>query len=430
MYKILEEKAGEVTLEIEVPKESLKKATDLVMEELGKQVKISGFRPGKAPQFMIEKEVGSDRFWAEVMDKAIPEAFFEAIIEAKITALTAPQIKVKEFVANEKLVFEATVAVLPELKDLKYKNFKIKPKTEKVTDVDQKKAFEELLKKYSEEVKVDRAAKMGDKVEIDFEGSIKGLPFDGGTSKNHPVILGSGMLIPGFEEKVVGHKAGDEFDFDITFPKDYHAANLAGQKTNFKVKLNNVYEIVPAKPDDKFAEKFGLKNLSELKAELEKQLQFEKDLALKRQTEEEILAEIIKKNKIEAPGTLLTEEIHRMVHEAEHNLSHSGLSMEQFLEMSKKTLAELEEEMKPEAERRVKIGIALGEVARQEKIQIADADIDAEIDKLVAMSGPEAPKDDIKAAYEAPERRREIGNSIIIRKSMEVLWQANVAAKE
>jgi trigger factor len=117
MYKILEEKAGEVTLEIEVNAEKLKRATDIVMGELGKSVKIAGFRPGKAPQFMVEKEIGSERFWAEVMDKAIPEVFFEAIIEAKITALTAPQVKVKEFVAGEKLVFDATVAVLPEIKD-------------------------------------------------------------------------------------------------------------------------------------------------------------------------------------------------------------------------------------------------------------------------------------------------------------------------
>jgi trigger factor len=426
MHKVLEKKQGEVKLELTVEKEALKKATDLVMEELGKNVKISGFRPGKAPQFMVEKEVGKDRFWAEVMDKALPEAFFEAVIAENLVTLTAPQISIKEFIPGEKLVAEAMVAVLPELKDFNYKGLKIKAKKEQVSAEDKKKALEELLKRYSAENKVDRAAKDGDKVEIDFEGTLSGLPFEGGKSLNHPVVLGSGMLIPGFEEKVVGKKAGEEFEFDITFPKDYHAKNLAGQKTHFKVKLNNVYENIPAEANDEFAKKFGVENMAKLKEELEKQLQFEKDLALKRETEEEILAKIIEKNKIEAPETLLAEETHRMIHEAEHNLSHSGLTMEQFLEMSSKTISDLEQEMKPEAERRVKIGIALGEVARQEGIKVEEPEIDAEIDKMVQMAGPEAPIDDLKAAYEAPEQKREIGNSIIIRKAMDSLWKENV----
>jgi trigger factor len=382
-YKVLEKKSSEVKLEIEVDKAKLKKATDLVVAELGKSVKVDGFRPGKAPLYLIEKEVGKDKFWAEVVDKIVPEAFYEAVIAEKIMAIAQPQIQIIKFVPGEILLYTATVAVMPELTDLKYKGLTIKEKKEPITDKEKKEALVGLLKRYTEEKEVKRAAEKGDKVEIDFEGTIKGLPFDGGTSKNHPVVLGSNMLIPGFEEKVEGHKEGEEFDFDITFPADYHAKNMAGQKTNFKVKLNKVYEMVEPKADDAWAKKVGMPDLKTLKVELEKQLEFEKGLSLKRQTEEEILTEIIKKGEIEAPGTLVTEEIHRMVHEAEHNLSHSGLTIDKFLEMSKKTLPELEEEMKPEAEKRVKIGMVLGEIARLEEVQSTEKDIDAEIDKII-----------------------------------------------
>lgn len=425
-HKIIEKKTSEVKLEIEVGKEKLAKVTDLVVSELGKSVKVAGFRPGKAPLYLVEKEVGKDKFWAEVIDKIVPEAFYEAVIAEKIVAIAQPQIQVIKFVPGEKLVFSALVAVLPEMKDLKYKGFGIKVKKEAVTEKEKKEALEGLLARHTEEREVKRAAKMKDKVEIDFEGTMKGLPFDGGTSKNHPVILGSAMLIPGFEEKVVGHKEGDEFEFDISFPKDYHAKNLAGEKTHFKVKLNKVYEMVEAKPNDEWAKKLGVADMKTLNDELEKELAFEKELAEKRKAEEEILAKIIEKGKLEAPESLLAEETHRMIHEAEHNLANSGLTVEKFLEMSKKTLADLEAEMRPEAEKRVKTGMLLGEIARLENVTSTDEEIDEEVEKIVAMSGPEVDRADVRAAYETPDRRREIGNSIIIRKVMEKLWEYNV----
>jgi trigger factor len=426
-YKITEKTSSEVRLEIDVDKVKLKKATDLVVGELGKSVKIDGFRPGKAPLYLIEKEVGKDQFWAEVIDKVVPEAFYEAVISEKINAIAQPQIKIMQFVPGEKLVFEAQVAIMPEMKNLEYKGHGIKEKHEPVSDKEKKDALEGLLKRYTEEKEVDRAAKIGDKVEIDFDGTMKGLPFDGGKSENHPVILGSNMLIPGFEDKVVGHKAGDEFEFEIIFPKDYHAGNLAGQKTNFKVKLNKVYEMVVPKATDEWAQKLGMKTLKDLEEELGKQLEFEKGMADKRKTEEEILGKIITAGKIEAPQTLVTEETHRMVHEAEHNLASSGLTVEKFLEMSKKTLPDLELEMKPEAERRVKTGMLLGEVARLENISSSEKEVDEEIDRLVGMSGPDVSKEDVRASYDTPDRRREIGNTIIIRKVMEKLWEYNVS---
>jgi trigger factor len=426
MHKILERKQGEVKLEITVEKDKLNKIVEIVTADLGKSVKVSGFRPGKAPQFMIEKEVGKDKFWAEVIDRIIPEAYYEAIIAEKLMAISQPEIQVKEFVPGEKLLFEAKTAILPEIKDMKYKGFGLKYKMPAVSEKDKKDAFDGLLEKYAAENEVSRASKSGDRVEIDFEGTLKGLPFDGGKSQNHPLVIGSNTMIPGFEDKLIGKKPGEEFDFDITFPKEYQAQNLAGQKVNFKIKMNKVFEKVLAEPNDKFAEQFGLKNIAELKAELEKELTLQKELAEKQKVENDILEKIIKDNKIEAPEILVHEETHRMVHEAEHNLSHSGLTLDKFLEMSKKTLEDLHEEMKPEAIRRVQFGIVIGEVTKLEKLKVEEAEIDAEVDKVLTTATPGVSPEDLRAAYDNPDRRREMGNNMLIRKTIDKLWSLNV----
>ncbi|MDD3678678.1 MAG: trigger factor [Patescibacteria group bacterium] len=426
-HKVLEKKSAEIKFEITVEAEKLKSITKIVTEDLSKRLKIDGFRPGKAPQFVIEKEVGKDQFWAEVIDKIIPEAYFEAILAEKVSAISQPQVQVKEFIPGEKLVFEAVTATMPEIKGLKYKDQKIKFKSDSATEKEKKEALEGLLEKYAEEKEISRAVKNGDRVEIDFEGTLKGLPFDGGASKNHPIVLGSNVMIPGFEEKIVGHKAGEEFNFEIVFPKEYHAKNLAGQKVEFKIKINKSFEKIKPTLDDNFAKNFGLDSLESLKKELAKELDLQKDLAARRKTEEKIIETIIKENKIEAPKVLVDEEIHRMVHEAEHNLSHSGLTMDKFLEMSNKTIEELHKEMEPEAVKRVQIGIVLGEVARLEKIEVNEAEIDSEIEKIIATATPGTNVEDLKAAYDTPERRREIGNNIIIRNTVEKLWQFNVS---
>ncbi len=233
-------------------------------------------------------------------------------------------------------------------------------------------------------------------------------------------------MIPGFEEALVGHKAGDDFDFDITFPADYQAENLAGQKVNFKIKMKQIYEKVLPKADDEFAKQFGLKTIAELQTELARELELQKELAEKQKVETEIVEKIVSKNKIEAPELLVKEELHRMVHEAEHNLSHSGMTMDQFLEMSKKTLEDIHTEMQPEAKRRVQVGMVIGEVTKLLGLRVEEADIDAEIEKILATATPEVSPEDLKAAYDSPERRREIGNNILIRRTLDELWKLNV----
>ncbi len=426
MHKVIEKKSNEIKFEITVDEKKLKAVTKLVSEELSKELNIDGFRPGKAPQFVVEKEVGKDQFWSKVIDKIVPEAYFEAILAEKVSAISQPKIRIKELVPGERLVFESETAILPQLKNLEYKNQKLKFKAQPVTEKEKKAALEGLAEKYSEEKEVSRKAKKGDKVEVDFNGTIKGIPFDGGSSKNHPIVLGSNIMMPGFEEKIINRSPGEEFSFNLTFPEDYHVKNLAGKRATFKVKLNKVFERIKPKIDDNFAKKINLKGLDELKEKINSELSIQKKLTEKRRLEEKIVEEVIRKNKIEAPKILLDEEIHRMVHEAEHNLSKSGLTMEKFLEMSNKTMEELHKDMEPEAKKRVQIGIALGEIARSEKIEVKENDINREIEKIVATATPGTNIEDLKAAYETPERRREIGNSLVIRRTVDRLWKYNV----
>lgn len=425
-YKILKKTDSEITFEIVVGESKLKKIVEIVVSDLGKTVNVPGFRPGKAPQFLIEKEVGQDKFWSEVINKAVPESYYEALVAEKINPISQPQIKIKEMIPNQKIVFEAKVAVLPEFKDFKYKDLDFKHQKQKATPKELEDALKGFCQKYSEEKEVKRASKKGDRVEIDFKGTINGLPFDGGESKNHPLVLGSQVMVPGFEEKIIGHKTGEKFKFSITFPKDYHAKNLAGKKVDFEVKINKVFERIVPKPDDSFAKKVGFKSAQDLKKELKKELDFQKDLAKRREIEEKIIEKIIEKNKINAPEPLVEEEIHRMFHEAEHNLSRSGLTLDRFLKDNQKTLDDLHQEMRPEAEKRVKIGIVFGEIAKNENIKVSEEEINQEIEKIVDSADPSIDKNDLKTAFDSPEKRREIANSILIKKSLEKIWKYNV----
>lgn len=425
-YKIIEKKISEIKIEISVDTDRIKKVTDLVVSRLANSIKIDGFRPGKAPRFVLEREIGKDRFWGEVLDKIISELYYETIVAEKISPISRPKINIKSFVPDESLVFEAMVAILPDITDLEYKNLKIKKEHIDVKSKDIDSALKHLAQRQTKEVLVKRPSRLGDKVEIDFEGTLKGLPFDGGQSNNHPVVLGSKTFVPGFEEKLVGRKEGDELSFKIKFPKDYHSRNLANQEVDFNVKIKAVFERQVPPVDDNLAKSFNFKTLNALRKEVEKELRLQAELEAKRKTEQKVIDAILDNNQIEAPEILIEEQVHQMIHEAEHNLSHQGLKMEQFLDMSKKTLGQLENEMRPEAEKRVKISLILGEVAKRENIGVSDDEIDKEIANIIDSNSWDQNSEKVKSVYEESERRRELGNSILIKKIINKLWEYNV----
>lgn len=414
-------KGSQVKLTIDVPAGQLHLYSDEVYKRLAKGVKISGFRPGMAPRHLVEQEVGSDVFNKEILELAIQRSFYEAVIKEKLTTVSPPEVKVVKFVPTDGLTYEATVTILPEVKLPDFKKIKIKKKKIKVDDGEVDKVIENLRNQYAVHNEVKRAAKKGDKVEIDFTGTIKNVPFDGGTSKNHPLVLGSKSMVPGFEEGIEGMKAGEEKDIKVTFPKEYHAKELAGKEVNFKIKLNKLEEVILPEVDDELAKKTGpFKTLKDLRDNIRKELEKNADMQEKRNLEEELLNKAIEISSIsiEAPKGLVGGEVKRMVEEAKHNLSHSGIELDKYLEHMKKTMEEFEKEMEGEAEKRVRIGLLFSEVVKNQKLEVSEKEINEEIDRVILQTIPEK-QEEAKEHFSKEEGKRGMENNVLSKKAME-----------
>lgn len=418
--EILKDNKVKLTIEVEAGKLAL--ASNAAYAKLAPSVKVAGFRPGKAPKNIVEKEIGSERFKAEILDIILPESYYEAVMQEKLEVVGSPEVKVLKFVPTDGLTYEATVEIMPEFKLPDIKKIQVKRQGIKVTDKEIQEVLDDLAKQLSKTAKVERPAKLGDKVEIDFEGFIGGMPFEGGKSQNHPIVLGSGSFIPGFEEQVVGMKADEERDVEVSFPADYHAENLKGKKATFKVKLHHVEEVVLPEINDAFASQVGpFKDLPALRADIEKQLIYTKELQERRRVEDEILAKLVEKTKFTAPSSLISQEQHRMVHEAENNLAQQGIQMPQYLEMIKKTMEDIEEEMKPEAEKRVKVGIVLTQIAKDGNYSASDKEIEESIArKLELYQGSE--REQAENYFKTHEAKHQIENSVVGQKVLDYLY--------
>jgi trigger factor len=412
-----------VKLTIEVEAGKIAVASDRVYAKLAPNVKVAGFRPGKAPKDIVIKEVGQEHFEAEILDDILPITYYEAITAENLKVVGAPEVKVLKFVLTDGLTYEAVVDVMPEIKLPDLAKIKVKRQATKVETKEVDEVLNDLAKQLSKYESVDRAAKKGDRVEIDFEGFLKGLPFDGGKSQNHPLVLGSGSFIPGFEEQLEGMKAGEEREIEVTFPKEYHAANLKGEKVTFKVKVHSIEEMILPEITDAFAKEVGeFENLAKLKEDIEKQLVFTKEQNERKRVEDEILDSIAKDAKFAVPKSLAHEEQHRMIHEAENNLMQQGATLDQYLEMTGKKRDDLESEMLPEAEKRVKIGMILTQVAKDIDAGATDKEIDEFIADRMNMY-PEDQREAAKKYYEDHDGRHQVENAIMGKKVLDYLYE-------
>jgi len=411
-----------VKLTVDLTETELKPHIEKVYKDLAKNLKIAGFRPGKAPQFVVEKEVGQDKFYAEVLDSTLPEAYYATITQEKMITISRPEIKVTKFVPTGGLTFEAEVEILPEFTLSDYKKIKVSKKEVKVTNKDIQDELSGLQERYADFKEVSRKAKKDDKAEINFEGVKEGVPVQGAKGEKYPITIGAGMFVPGFEENLIGMSKGEEKTFDVTFPKDYHDAKLQGQKVTFKVNMVSIAEKVLPEINDEFAKQFGIfKNVDELKDGVEKNLQEVKDMEEKRRLEEEIMKKIADMVKIELPEALVNQEIHRMWHDAEANLSQSGVTMDRYMEMMKKSRKEVENEMKGDAEKRVKIGLILSRVAENEKIKATKEEIEAE--KAVILTSAGENTEEVKKRLAEHEAEHQIENSVVSKKTIDKLFE-------
>lgn len=388
-----------------------------VLADLAKTVKLAGFRKGHAPAALIEKNVDPATLQSQFLDHAINDMYVEAITKEKLRPVATPEVTVTKFVPFTTLEFTATVEVVGKITLGDYKAVKVSKKTEKVTADDVTAVVDDLRARDSKKEEVKRAAKDGDEVTIDFEGvdAKTKEPLAGGKGDDYPLVIGSNTFIPGFEPELIGLKAGDTKSFDVTFPKDYGATELQNKKVTFTVTVKAVKEVKLPELTDELAASVGpFKTVAELKADIKKQLQAEKDAGAQRTFESDLLEAVAKTAKADIPKVLVEEEIDRMEEEEKRNLVYRGQTWQEHLEAEGKTDAEHREGLREQAEARVKTGLVLGEVAEAEKITVSDKELDERIAELKKQYTDKQ----MQAELDKPENRRDLRSRLLTEKTI------------
>lgn len=382
---------SEVEISVSLPWEAWSKHIDKAVDRLAKDVKIQGFRPGKVPQSVLEQKYGRALILSEAAEIAVQESYPQALAQNHVDAIGKPEAEIKTVEDNKALEYVVKTAIVPKVtlkaaweKEVKKINQAEKGAEATVSDEDVEKEVERLAMTRAKYVTVNRPAKSGDNVEVDFQVMIGGVPIEGGTSKKHPIVLGSGAFIPGFEEAVEGMEAGQEKDFELTFPSEYHAKDLAGKPATFHVKVGLVQEREIPAIDDAFAQSLGkFKDIAELRENFKTGMLEEK----KQQTQEahrtKIVDALVEAAEAELPEVLIHEELHKMIHEFEAQIQGMGMDFQEYLKSIKKTEKELHDEWEPQAEKRLLASLALEEVARDKEIEAAQEEIEAEMNKTM-----------------------------------------------
>ena len=381
-------------LTIEVPAEEVEKALQEAYNKEKNKISLPGFRKGKVPRNMIEKMYGPAVFYEEAANILIQANYAAAVEESGADVVSRPTIDVTQIEAGKPFIFTAEVAVRPEVELGKYLGVQVTKIDTSVSDAEVEEALEKERNNNSRTVAVtDRPVAVGDTAIIDFEGFIDGVAFEGGKGENHPLEIGSHSFIDTFEDQLVGKNAGDEVEVNVTFPEEYQAKDLAGKPAVFKVKIHEVKAKELPELNDEFAQDVSeFDTLEEYKADLRKNLEVQKENEAKRTKEDEAIAKIIEKSEMEIPEAMLETQCENMINDFAQRIAQSGLSMEQYMQFSGLTIDKLKEQVRPEAETRIKSSLVLEQIAKEENIEVTDEEIDAEVEKMAAAYGMEADK--------------------------------------
>ena len=373
-----------VQLEIAVSAEEFGKALDTVFARESKKIQIPGFRKGKAPRKYIEKYYGEQVFYEDAVNMIYPEALQAAIDESGIAYVDDKIDFDMDSLSKDGFTFKATVTVKPEVEIEGYKGLEITKPSVEVTDADVDAELDRVRDRNSRMVTVeDRAAAMGDTAEIDFEGFVDGVAFEGGKGENYALALGSGSFIPGFEEQVAGHNVGDEFDVNVTFPEDYQAEELKGKAAVFKCKLHEIKAKELPELDDEFAKDVSeFDTLEEYRADLKEQLTKAREKSAADTVDTEIVNKLTEMVKAEIPEAMFTNAARDMVNDFGYRLQSQGLDLNTYMKYTGMTQEAMAEQFRPQAEQQVKMRLALEKIAELENIEISDEDLDAEYQKL------------------------------------------------
>lgn len=382
-------------LTIEVSAEELEKALDSVYRKEKRKISIPGFRKGKVPRAIIEKMYGAEIFYEDAANALMQQTYPSAVDESGADVVSRPTVDVVQIEKGQPFIYTAEVAVKPEVTLGKYMGITVTKVDTDVTDEEVDEALERERSNNARTITVtDRPAEMGDTVLIDFEGFMDGEAFEGGKGENHSLELGSHSFIDTFEDQLVGRNAGDDVDVNVTFPEQYQSAELAGRPALFKVKLHEIRTKELPELDDEFAQDVSeFDTLAEYKESLRKDLQEQKENEAKRTREDEAVRKIIDGAQMDIPDAMIDFQCESMLDDfAQQILMQSGLTIEQYMQISGVTIDDLKDQARPDAVTRIQSSLVLEQIAKEENIEVTDADVDAEVEKMASAYGMEADK--------------------------------------
>ena len=375
----------EFTIESSIFEEGIKK----VYQKSARYFNIPGFRKGKAPLARVEKVYGSQIFYEDAFNEVVPEIFDKEVKENNLEVVSRPEISIVQMEKGKDLIFTAIVQTKPDVKLGKYKGVEIKKIEHKVTAEDVNHELKHMAEKNVRIVTVeDRAAKEGDIAVIDFDGSIDGVPFDGGKAENHELELGSHSFIEGFEDQVVGMKVDEEKDINVTFPEEYFSKELAGKPAVFKVKLHAIKAKEYPEMDDEFAKDVSeFDTIAELKADIKKNLEEQNEHKAKHETEDKAIEKVCDNSKVDIPSGMIESELDAMSDDLDRRLAYQGMNLDQYLKIMNKTKETFREEMKPQAETSIKTRLVLEAISKDAKIVITEEEMKEKIAELAKTYG-------------------------------------------
>ncbi len=372
-----------VELEFSVSAEDFKAAVDKAAKREGKKYTVPGFRKGKAPRHLIEKMYGAEVFHYDAINDLFPAAYEAAAKEANVEPVSRPEADVVSSSLEEGVVLKVKVAVKPEITVKDYKGLKAVKTVQPVEESRVDGEIERMRQRNARIISREGKAEKGDTAKFDFEGFVDGVAFEGGKAENYTLELGSGQFIPGFEDQMIGHEAGEEFDVNVTFPEEYHAKELAGKEAVFKIKLHEVETKELPELDDEFAKDVSeYDTLEELKASIRKGMEEQADREAELNVENALVDQVIESMEGEIPQAMYDNRMDEMVNEYRYRLQQQGLQLEMYLQYLNQTMAQFRDSFKEQAEKQVKIRLALEAVAAAEGIVASDEDFDAEVKRI------------------------------------------------
>ncbi|MBO5473968.1 MAG: trigger factor [Lachnospiraceae bacterium] len=405
-------------LTIEASAEDLEKAIEQAYQKQKKQISIPGFRKGKVPRQMVEKMYGKEVFYEDAANALIPDAYDKALEECEEDIVSSPKIEVTQIEAGKPFIFTATVALKPEVKLGKYKGVKVDKIDTEVTEEEINAEVDRERENNARNITVeDRPVKDGDITTLDFEGFVDGVAFEGGKGENYPLTIGSGAFIPGFEEQLVGAEIGKEVEVKVTFPEDYQAENLKGKDAVFKCTVKEIKEKQLPEADDEFAgEVSEFETLAEYKEDIRKNLEEKKAKDAKNAKEDAAVKAAVEASEMEIPEAMLETQQRQMVDEFAQRITMQGLSMEQYFQFTGTSYQQMVEQVKPQAEERIKSRLVLEAIAKAENIEVSEEDYEKELETMAEVYQMELAK--VKELMGEREKKN-IMQDLAVRKAAE-----------